>query len=253
MTPPTTSAEPLSETDATRSSLLEHEGVEDAVPVSDAALPSEAAHQDNASSNLDASSSGRRPSPPALTRSMWAVCVGCVLSMGAWAFWPLADPASRTSSSSLTEQTAGSADGRANLVTTAPTPEPLQLAVFQTPLWVAPIPPPAPPAPPPPPPPLKLQLIAITSGPSEHPDARGALIFDPEQNKLFTVAAGDAISGRTILRITDVIVELSDTTGTRQLSLKGSSSSAPTSISPASSPTAQSPAQGETSAARETP
>ena len=151
----------------------------------------------------------------AISRPMWLSCIGCVAIVGTWAFWPLGDSNSTVPNTTLATDPAKSSSPPSQA------PQPLQLAAFQTPLWVAPIPPPAPPTPPPPPPPLKLQLIAITSGPSEHPEARGALIFDPDQSKLLTVSVGDRIGSRTVLRITDAMVELDDAQGSRQLALKG--------------------------------
>lgn len=150
--------------------------------------------------------------PRALSRKMYLACTGCIAIVGTWGLWPLG----ATSKNVGTDQ-GHSIPASAKSLTS---PQPLQLAAFQTPLWVAPIPPPAPPAAPPPPPPLKLQLIAITSGDGHAPGTRGALIFDPDQNKLFTVSVGDRIGSRTILRITEALVELDDASGPRQLSLK---------------------------------
>ena len=98
---------------------------------------------------------------------------------------------------------------------------PLDLAAFRTPIWVVPPPPPAPPAPPPPPPPLKLQLIAITTEGEQHVPA--ALVYDPDQDKLLAIHAGDTIGGRKVEKITLDKVHIRDSAGERVLALRGES------------------------------
>lgn len=143
-------------------------------------------------------------------KKLGIACVIMVALCGTWAFWPLAQPPTANQELPTAPMMVASADR----------PRPLDLAAFQAPLWVAPIPPPAPPPPPPPPPPLKLQLIAITTGEDGSHNARAALIFDPDQNKLFTLTVGQTIGGRTVTKITESGVDVHDSAGTRQLSLK---------------------------------
>jgi hypothetical protein len=93
---------------------------------------------------------------------------------------------------------------------------PLDLAAFRAPLWVAQPPPPALPAPTPPPPPLRLQLVAIVQ---EH-GAYKAALYDPDQDKLFIVGAGESVSGRTIEQVGSGAVTIRDGGLLRTVSLK---------------------------------
>jgi hypothetical protein len=150
--------------------------------------------------------SDRRAAPPAMrSRPLRAGCAICAIGSLTWAFWPL----------------------RATVL--AIPPKPLDLAAFRTPLWVAPPPPPAPPAPQPPPPPFRLQLIAIISdagatkggsAASNSVGVRAALLYDPDQDKLFTVHQGETLNGRTIERITEKDVLIRDGAGARTLALR---------------------------------
>lgn len=168
---------------------------------------------------------------PRLSRTLVLACSGMIALTAAWGFWP----------QSRVEPTEPQPHLTATLVASIAQSRPLDLAAFQAPLWVAPIPPPAPPAPPPPappPPPLKLQLIAITTGEEAGGGTAAntftALIYDPDQGKLFTLSAGQVITGRTIVRITESLVELREESAgradglVRTLSLKSEASKPPT-------------------------
>jgi len=100
----------------------------------------------------------------------------------------------------------------------------LDMRPFSIPLWVAPAAPrPAPIAPPPapPPPPFRVQLIAIVQEPAGGGSRQGqsATFYDPDTDRLLVFKEGDAISGRTIARISSNSVELREGSGTRTIAL----------------------------------
>lgn len=80
----------------------------------------------------------------------------------------------------------------------------LDLAGFDRPVFTVPARPadlasrePTPPPQPPPPPPLRLELLAI-----EHSEAGlRAVLYDPDENTVVTVAQGDTVAGRTVAAI----------------------------------------------------
>ena len=153
----------------------------------------------------------RATATPALITRLRVACGSAVAVCLAWALWPLG------STTAAPPVAAGE-----SAATTSLALAPLDLVAFNAPLWVIPAPPPAPPAPPPPPPPLKLQLIAIVAeqtgvGGSERP---AALLYDPDQDKLFTVHEGDTLQGRRIEKVTDARVHIRDQSGERILSLR---------------------------------
>jgi hypothetical protein len=47
-----------------------------------------------------------------------------------------------------------------------------------------------------------------------------ALLYDPDQDKLFTVHEGDTLQGRRIEKVTDARVHIRDQSGERILSLR---------------------------------
>lgn len=155
------------------------------------------------------------------SRRRQALCLVVFFVCAVWACWPMGG-ANTLASTNIKPFIANAS--------AAPTPKrPLDLAAFRAPLWVIPPPPPAAPAPPPPPPPLKLQLIAIISADSTHP-TQAALLYDPEQDKLFTVHEGETLQNRTIEKITQAGVHIRDGAGERILTLRsdGAGSSAGT-------------------------
>lgn len=102
-----------------------------------------------------------------------------------------------------------------------PPAPPLDLAVFDGPIWLAP--PPATPAPSgvaakpsPPPPPLKLELLGIL----REGDSFKAVVYDPDTDKVAVLSAGDTLAGRTINAVTADTVAIKDGAGTRTLTLK---------------------------------
>lgn len=96
------------------------------------------------------------------------------------------------------------------------TVEPLDTAAFRTPLWVAQPPPPPPPAPAPPPPPLRLQLVAIV----REGDVYKAALYDPDQDRLLVVGAGERIGSRLVEEVSAGEVTLKDGALTRTLALR---------------------------------
>ncbi len=159
------------------------------------------------------------PDPLALsrrrTRAVLCVCVAAVAASAAWSLNPVAVPAieaKATDPDRALLDTGLAADTEA---------APIDLAVFDAPLWriVEAPPPPAPKpvvqAPPPPPPPLKLQLLGIRSD----GDQRRAVLYDPDQDRVFIVASGESIAGREVDSITEASVLLRDRSGVRTLAL----------------------------------
>ncbi len=146
------------------------------------------------------------------TRRASAVCAGVVLLAAMYALWPVTiEPVSVPTplSSDSESLAAGEASG----------PVPLDLAAFETPLWLAP--PPPPPTeiaakPPPPPPPLKLELLGIL----REGESYRAVVYDPETDKVTVLSSGDTLAGRTVGRITAETVAIKDGAGTRTLTLK---------------------------------
>jgi hypothetical protein len=146
--------------------------------------------------------------------SLRGIATLCLLASAAWAFWPLS--AASVSVPNIEITTSHS---------TAPALPPIDLAAFHTPLWVAPPPPPpvtiaaSPPPPPPPPPPLpplKWQLLAIV----HHGQGYRAIVYDPDSDKVLTLAEGDESGPRRIARVTPTSIDVRDTAGLRTLSLR---------------------------------
>ena len=108
----------------------------------------------------------------------------------------------------------------ADAVADLPPPVPLDVKAFETPVWTiaaAPQPLAPPPPPPPAPPPLKLQLIGII----KEAEAYKAVIYDPDTNKLFVVASGEAAArGHTVDRVIADSITIKDGTLVRTLALK---------------------------------
>jgi hypothetical protein len=83
----------------------------------------------------------------------------------------------------------------------ASAPEPIDEAAFRVPIWVAP---PAtavaeaPPPPPPPPAPLRHQLLSIVR---EGSGLFTAVLYDPDTDRLVTVAEGEALGTGRVERI----------------------------------------------------
>jgi hypothetical protein len=153
--------------------------------------------------------------------------LGFIISIAAWAFWPLHEqtPTASTSLESLSKVQA--------VDSTLP---PLNLAAFRTPIWIAPPPPLASPAPavlasntPVAPllPPFTAQLLAIVgrtsfSGSVSATDAYEAIFYDPVADKIVHAAAGDVVSQRLVTRVTAHEVVISESA-----SGKSSASSGP--------------------------
>jgi hypothetical protein len=101
--------------------------------------------------------------------------------------------------------------------------DPFDPAAFDVALWHVP---PAPepvvePTPERPPPPPRLTLVAIIREPAEDGrDALRAALHDPDQDKLLTVAAGEAAGAWKVMRVTNEGVELSDGQRTSWLALR---------------------------------
>ncbi len=138
-----------------------------------------------------------------------SLCVALFIGCMTWACWPLGEAIATSTTKPVV------ADATLKLMPRRS----LDLAAFRAPLWVVPPPPPPPPAAPAPPPPLKLQLIAIISADTAHPK-QAALLYDPDQDKLFTVHEGDSLQGRTIEKISQAKVHIRDGSGERILALR---------------------------------
>jgi hypothetical protein len=116
------------------------------------------------------------------------VGLGAVAAAAVWAFSPLETP--------------DLAPPPAAAPAEAPAAGPvaaLDLSAFRAPLWIAPPPPPPPVVAvrepePPPPPPLKLQLLAIVR---EGDGSYRALVYDPDTDRLMTLAEGEKLGART--------------------------------------------------------
>ena len=139
-----------------------------------------------------------------------ALAVVLIAVCCAWAFFPL-DPAQvETPQIAATEA-----------LSPATTRAALDLSAFNAPLWVTPSPPPtviaAPaPPPPPPPPPLRWQLLAIVREGSGYK----ALVYDPETDKVLSLAEGDESGPRRIARIASASMDVQDPSGVRTLALR---------------------------------
>lgn len=143
--------------------------------------------------------------------SLRVIATSLVLACGVWGLWPLGpvevDPPEFAAISAA--------------ATTEPIRSVFDLAAFNAPLWVAPVPPPKkvaeapPPPPPPPPPPLRWQLLAIIREDGTY----RALLYDPDADKLFTLAEGEQSGSRRIARITPTSVDIRDEVGIRTLPL----------------------------------
>lgn len=144
-------------------------------------------------------------------RRTWAIGAFSIVFVALWALW--LDEPPRDQKPVLREPTATER--------TAHAIAPLDRQAFTAHLW-------NPPPPPPPAPkkeeetrvaerrPFLLQLIGIIE---EGPLPRRAVLYDPQADKLFIVADGDAFQTYRVLRVTQGTVELSDGRSTRKLEL----------------------------------
>jgi hypothetical protein len=91
----------------------------------------------------------------------------------------------------------------------------LDLEAFRTPLWVAP--PATAVAPPPPPalPPIRLQLVAVVFEDGVY----GAMLYDPDADKVLLVHAGDSVGTRIVQAVTHGMVRIRDGAALRVLAL----------------------------------
>src|SRR5262245_2915336 len=144
------------------------------------------------------------------THRALAAAAGGLLLTTAWALWPLP----RTTVQPLLPEM--NADNE--LATAA---GPLDLSVFDAPVWiVAAAPPPPAPLPPEalPPPPLRLQLLGIIRNQSD--GAYRAALYDPDADKVFVVASGDPVAGRLVKSIEPRAVLLAQGTSVQALNLR---------------------------------
>lgn len=139
-----------------------------------------------------------------------ALAVVLISVCGTWALLPL-DPAQVETPEIEATEAVNHAANRAAL----------DLAAFNAPLWVTAAPPPtviaAPaPPPPPPPPPLRWQLLAIVREGSGY----RALVYDPETDKVLSLAEGDEAGSRRIARVASASMDVQDPSGVRTLALR---------------------------------
>lgn len=147
------------------------------------------------------------------TRRGRVACVFAVVAAGVWAFWPLHDAA-------LGEH--GSPAPQASSVDAPPSAlPPLDVAVFDAPVFtstvdevVAAATPPAPP-----PPPLKLQLLGITQDPAQDA-ALVATLYDPDSDSVRRAVAGESLGAWRIERITADGVSLKLGTSVQHLAIR---------------------------------
>lgn len=131
------------------------------------------------------------------------VCAAVVALAAGWAFRPL-PPRSIPAPLEETPETTASSPMRVAL----------DVDAFRAPIWVQP--PPSEPAPDAPPPqPLKIQLLAIL----RDGEVYRAALYDPDADRLFVAATGEAVAGRVIERVTADSVGLLDRGEVRTLSL----------------------------------
>jgi len=123
-------------------------------------------------------------------------CAAACITSAAWAFWPVRMP-----------RLEGPSPGSPG-TTETPMPvalSPLNLAAFDAPVWLvprAPEPPPIAASPPPPPPPLKLQLLGVSVEASPDGAIYRAVLYDPDADAICVAAAGEAVAGRRVTRVT---------------------------------------------------
>lgn len=149
-----------------------------------------------------------KPSARMRTRLAWFL-MGASLII--WSCWPLAPEHSLAAAAARSDAKLPGT----NAWTPAPhsaTTRTIDLAAFDAQLWKVPPKPveavaSTPPPPPPPPPALKLQLVGIVTGSDGAP--RVAL-FDPDSNKVQTVAVGDRMQRYLVKSIRGTQVELTD-------------------------------------------
>jgi hypothetical protein len=142
------------------------------------------------------------------TRYVAAGCGVAMLGAMAWALMPTHPAVSEAPRLEM-----------ANAAADSPPPAPLDVKAFETPVWTiaaAPQPAAPPPPPPPAPPPLKLQLIGII----REAEVYKAVIYDPDTNKLFVVASGEAAAGHTVERVVADSITIKDGALVRTLALK---------------------------------
>ncbi len=144
------------------------------------------------------------------TRWTWGLAAPCVLAAAVWAV-VVPDRAALKSPD---------LDAQADDLITART-RPIDVAVFDAPLWVDP---PvevvqAPARPPPPPPPVTLQLLAVVRVPATESDPARlqAAIYDPESDRLRFVSDGERVGRFTITAVHDRGAQLTD--GARDVEL----------------------------------
>ncbi len=122
------------------------------------------------------------------------IAAGVLLAVLAmWALWPIRPAVfAPLDAAPIPDSTSAGA---------VPTPT-LDLAAFDRPVFTIAAPPELPkpaaaPPPPPLPPPLKLQLLAI----EKLGDGFRAVLYDPDADKVVTVASGNTVAGRTVARV----------------------------------------------------
>ncbi len=150
--------------------------------------------------------------PTRVSRRTMFVCSAIVAVAAAWALRPLAPTAKPAQ---LEEAPQSVSQGPARLA--------LDVDAFRAPIWVqAPqlsqAPPDAAPLPP-----LRIQLLAIL----REGDIYKAALYDPDADRLFIVASGESVAGRTVDRVLADAVALRDGGGGEVLTLARSAGGAP--------------------------
>jgi len=147
--------------------------------------------------------------------------VSALIAMAVWTFWPQGTSSSQSLDAAKAKEAPMPDDVRWIAPNLAVKPEPLDIRAFDAQLWKLPPKPvevaeAAPPPPPPPPPPMKLQLVGILMNPPTEASSIGvaagprAALFDPDANKVYSVAEGGAVLRYRVKSISAEAVELVD-------------------------------------------
>lgn len=154
-----------------------------------------------------------------------ATGVVVVVAFTAWAFWPNGAIESQSKIAALTTEPQAPPDVRWVAPKLSSSEQPIDMKAFDAQLWRVPPKPigvaaESPPPPPAPPPPLRLQLVGILAN-ATNPAANleiekaqasemRAALFDPDSNKVYTVAVGGSVLRYRVKSISPALVELVD-------------------------------------------
>ncbi|MBX3388495.1 MAG: hypothetical protein KF691_03455 [Phycisphaeraceae bacterium] len=154
-----------------------------------------------------------------------ATGVVVLIALAAWALWPGGTAESMSTVAAQSPEPRAPSDVRWVAPKLLSNAQSIDVKAFDAQLWKVPPKPievavEPPPPPPSPPPPLKLQLVGIlanatNSGSSlesekNQPSELRAALFDPDANKIYTVAVGASVLRYRVKSISSDLVELVD-------------------------------------------